>query len=290
MTIPLPLEQVEGTPYFLERAKCAALKFIFLGLLDLDLTSKGYKNSGRQSQLLFKYGESCPIHPLGLTSNLVQLVLNSWIIFTTFNCLSLYRYYLCYLVLLNTLFVLSLMIARPHQLSIYGSHMIEDAYQSTHIYREVKALTCGPGFNTCAQLTTATLDTYNLLSSFVLKNRNMQVLQQRLWVRAKRSFWNYLRISISKLMLCVTLNLNLMFLYKVGDKKKNLVLHCGFHVQPVQSHRDSHCLPDTWGLKSFLSLLGMAPRYKETTCGGSNMVFASDSIPVVVSGSLHVSL
>lgn len=118
----------------------------------------------------------------------------------------------------------------------------------------------------------------------------MQVLQQRLWVRTKRSFWNYLRISISKLTLCVTLNLNLMFLYKVGDKKKNLVLHCGFHVQPVQSHRDSHCLPDTWGLKSFLLLLGMAPRYKETTCGGSNMVFASDSIPVVVSGSLHVSL
>lgn len=111
------------------------------------------------------------------------------------------------------------MIARPHQLSVYGRHMIEDAYQSTHIYREVKAMTCDPGFKTCVQLTIATFDTYNLLSSFVLKNRNMQVLQQRLWVRAKRSFWNYLRISISKLMLCVTLDLN-MFLYKVGEKKK----------------------------------------------------------------------
>lgn len=97
--------------------------------------------------------------PLGLTSNLVQLFLNSWIIFPTFNCLSLYLYYICYLVLSNTLLVLSLMIARPHQLSIYGSHMIEDAYQSTHIYREVKAMTCDPGFKTCVQLTIATFDT-----------------------------------------------------------------------------------------------------------------------------------
>lgn len=155
--------------------------------------------------------------PLGLTSNLVQLFLNSWIIFITFNSLSLYLYYLCYLALSNALLVLSLMIARPHQLSIYGSHMIEEVYQSTHIYREVKAMTCGPGFKTYVQLTTAIFDTYNLLSSFVLENRNMQFLLQRLWVRTKRSFWNYLRISITKLMLCVTLNLNLMFPYKVGD-------------------------------------------------------------------------
>lgn len=174
-----------GYPYLLERATCDAMKFIFLGLLDLNFTSKDYKNSGRQSQLLFKYGESCPIHPLGLTSNLVQLFLNSWIIFTTFNCLSLYQYYLCYLVLSNTLLVLSLMTAMPRQLSTYGSHMIEDAYQSIRIYREVKAMTCGPGFKTCVQLTTAIFDTYNCKrsggsSSFVLKNRNMQVLQQRL--------------------------------------------------------------------------------------------------------------
>lgn len=110
--------------------------------------------------------------------------------------------------------------------------MTEDAYQSIRIYREVKAMTCGPGFKTCVQLTTAIFDTYNCKRSgrpFALKTRNMQVLQQRLWVRTKRFFWNYLRISISKLMLCVTLNLNLMFLYKVGEKK-NLVLHCGFHV------------------------------------------------------------
>lgn len=126
--------------------------------------------------------------PLGLISNLVQLFLNSWILSPSFDCLSLYLYYLCYLVLLNTLFVLSLMIARPHQLSIYGSHMIEDAYQSTHIYREVKAMTCDPGFKTCVQLTIATFDTYNPLSNFVLENRNMQVLQQRLRVRVKRSF------------------------------------------------------------------------------------------------------
>lgn len=121
------------------------------------------------------------------------------------------------------------MIARPHQLSIYGSHMVEDAYQSNHICREVKAMTCDPGFKTCVQLTTATFDTYNLLSSFVLKNRNMQVLQQRLWVRTKKILLELSEDQHIKTMLCVTLNLNLMFLYKVGEKKK-LVLHCGFHV------------------------------------------------------------
>lgn len=39
------------------------------------------------------------------------------------------------------------MIARPHQVSIYGTHMMEEPKQSTHIYRQVRAMAHGPGSN-----------------------------------------------------------------------------------------------------------------------------------------------